>query len=103
MLKDEFIYEECFEQDDIKTKTFYFTGPKDMLKKLLNKNFPEACASTISIEVPMLFEEAKYAGVSISPTAENEDGYYDYEWHDLNLSYDEIEGLLSLTGDLIPA
>lgn len=80
------------------TTTLYFIAPKEMLKTTMIKDYPEAVAMEISIELPTNNMEARYAGVSVSPTryVEEDDGYEDYDWYDIYLPYDEIEELIDL-------
>ena len=77
--------------DDHNTTTLYFTAPKEML----NGEYPEADSMTISVEFPTDHMEACCASAMYSPTAYNpeEDGYSDYDWHDMDISYEDIERL----------
>lgn len=87
-------FEDRFECAEYGTTTLYFIAPKE----LLCGRYPEAISAEISIEFPTNIPEARYAGVSLSPTkydAEN-DSYTDYDWFDVDLSYEDIEKLMDL-------
>lgn len=74
--------------------TLYFIVPKEMLDNFFPKGkYPDAVSMEIAIEVPTNNIEARNAGVSVSPTRKTEDGYEDYDWTDVDISYEEIETL----------
>lgn len=81
-------FEEKVISEEYETTTLYFIAPKE----ILNGKYPEAERGEISIEFPTNNPEASYASVMFSPT---KDGV-DYDWFDVDLSYDEIEKLINL-------
>lgn len=93
MLDKRIEFEERFDSDVYNTTTLYFIAPKEMLKTMMIKDYPEAVSMEISIEFPTGCIEVKYADVCVSPT--NDDGE-DYDWYDIDLPYDEIEELIRL-------
>jgi hypothetical protein len=94
MLDKRIKFDESYISEEHDTITLYFTGPKE----LLVGDYPEAESMEISIECPREYICAEYANVEISPTRydEEEDGYTDYDWRDIDLPYDEIEALIKL-------
>ena len=93
MLDKRIKFEERFDNDTYNTTTLYFIAPKEMLKTMMVKDYPEAISMEISIEFPIDCIEARYADVCVSPT--NEEGE-DYDWYDIDLPYNEIEALIEL-------
>lgn len=79
-----YAFEESYFSEEYDTTTLYFVGPK-------RKEFPESDGSTISLEFPGKYIEPKEAAVSYSPSVNGED----YDYCDLNLSYEQIELLLA--------
>lgn len=74
--------------------TLYFIAPKEMLDNFFPKGkYPDAVSMEIAVEVSTDNIEAKNAGVSVSPTRKMEDSYEDYDWTDVDISYEEIETL----------
>ena len=94
MLNKHIQFDESYISEEWGTITLYFIAPKEML----NGKYPEAESMEISIECPIEYISPKYATVMFSPTKydEEEDCYTDYDWFDVNLSYEEIEGLIKL-------
>lgn len=86
-------FDERYRSEEYGTTTLYFSAPKEMLKMLLAKDYPDAIAMEISIEFPSNHIGADQADVCISPT--NTDGE-DYDWNDIDLSYDDIDKLILL-------
>lgn len=84
-------YEESYSSDEYETTTGYFTIDKSLLEKFRPGQYPEAEHGTISIEYPTKHPEANMATVMISPT---KDGL-DYDWTDIDLSYEAIEMLMA--------
>ena len=82
---------EWYINETYNTITLYFTAPKEML----NNKYPEAEFMTISVEFPIDHQEACCAGVSCSPTRYifEEDSYVDYDWFDMDISYEDVEKL----------
>ena len=98
MLDERIKFEERYESEENETTTLYFIAPKEMLKPLINRDYPEAISMEISIEFPTEHIEANYASVCVSPTKYDEEtnSYYDYDWFDVELPYEEIDELISL-------
>lgn len=80
------------------TTTLYFVAPAD----LLDGKYPDAEFATISVEYPNAYPEASYASVMVSPSKylEDCDAITDYDWFDVDLSYEEIELLLNNTKEV---
>ena len=76
---------------DYNTITLCFEAPKEML----NGKYPEAEFMTISIEFPIDHYDARYSSVRCSPTRyyPEDDAYSDYDWFDVDMSYEDIEKL----------
>lgn len=96
MLDNRIEFDERYDSEEHGTTTLYFVAPKEMLKTMLVNDYPDAVSMEISIEFPTEHIEANYASVCVSPTRENECGTEDYDWHDIDLPYDEIGELISL-------
>jgi hypothetical protein len=100
MLDSRIKFDERYDSEEYETTTLYFIAPKEMLKNMMIKEYPEAISMEISIEFPMGHIEPRYADVCISPTMHIvEDGidcYEEYDWYDIDLPYDEIEELIRL-------
>ena len=97
MLDNRIKFDERHDSEDYGTTTLYFIAPKEMLKEFIpTKYYPDSISMEISIEFPTNHIEANYANVCISPTREDENGTEDYEWHDVNIPNEEIEGLIKL-------
>ena len=94
MLDKRIQFDESYISEEWGTITLYFIAPKEML----NGKYPEAEHAEISIECPKEYIDARYANVMLSPTKydEDEDCYTDYDWFDVDLSYEEIEELIKL-------
>lgn len=73
------------------TTTLYFSAPKEML----DGKYSEAEFMTISIEFPTDHHEASDTHVECSPTEYDEetDSYTDYDWFDVDMSYEDIDKL----------
>lgn len=85
-------FEERYDSEEYETTTLYFICPKKMLKQ----EYPEAMMATLSIECPTNCIEAATANCVISPTKEDRGGLTDYDWKDIELTYEDIEMLLEL-------
>ena len=97
MLDNGIKFDERYDSEDYGTTTLYFIAPKEMLKEFIpTKSYPDAISMEISIEFPTNHVEADYANVYVSPTREDENGTEEYDWYDVNISNDEIEGLIKL-------
>ena len=97
MLDERIKFDERYDSETYGTTTLYFIAPKEMLKEFIpTKSYPDAISMEISIEFPTNHIEANHANVCVSPTREDENGTEDYEWHDVNIPNDEIEGLIKL-------
>ena len=94
MLDKRIEFDEKYIDEEYGTTTLYFIAPKEML----NGKYPEAESMEISIEYPTDHFEACYASVEFSPTKydEENDCYTDYEWFDVDMSYEDIEALIEL-------
>ena len=92
-------FDERYDDDYSNETTLYFIAPKEMLDNFFPKGkYPDAVSMEISIEVPTDKIEVRYAGVSISPTRKEDYGYDDYDWTDVDISYEEIETLFTIAG-----
>ena len=97
MLDNRIKFDERYDSEDYGTTTLYFIAPKEMLKEFIPTiDYPDAISMEISIEFPTNHVEADYANVYVSPTREDENGTEEYDWHDVNIPHDEIEGLIKL-------
>lgn len=94
MLDKRIEFDERWDRDD-GTTVLWFTGPKE----LLWGKYPEAECMEISVEFPTDRPYAENAIVELSPTKydEEEEGYIDYDWFEVELPLDEIEALIELT------
>lgn len=94
MLDKRIKFEESYVSEEYGTITLYFTAPKEML----NGKYPEAESMEISIECPSERTSARYASVMFSPTKydEESESHTDYDWFDVDMSYEEIEALIEL-------
>ena len=94
MLDNKIKFDESYISEEYDTITLYFTAPKEML----NGKYPEAESMEISVECPREYICARYSSVMFSPTKydECEDGYIDYDWFNIDMSYDDIEALIKL-------
>ena len=91
-------FDERFDDVEEGTTTLYFTAPKELLKTTMIKDYPEAVAMEISIELPTNNMEARYADVEVSPTRyiKEDDSYEEYDWYGIRLPYEEVEALINL-------
>lgn len=89
-------FEERYDSEDYKTTTFYFVADTSLLNELVGNKYPEANGMTISIECPMNCFDACNASVKISPYEKVDETTTDYDWTDIDLSYDEIETLINM-------
>ena len=94
MLDKRIKFEESYISEEYDTITLYFIAPKEMLCG----KYPEAESMEISVECPREYIEARYSTVMFSPTKydEESESYTDYDWFDVDMSYDEIEALIKL-------
>lgn len=92
-------FEERYDNAEERTTTMYFVAPKELLKDILNKDYPDAVSMSIRIEMPTDKIEANYASVSVSPTryTAEDDSYEDFDWSDVDLPDDEVEALIKLS------
>lgn len=106
MLDSRIAFEERYNDEENETTTLYFIAPKELLNTFLpEENYPDAVSMEISIELPtrclqngfISAMEADCISVSISPTRECEGGTEDYDWHDVEIPYNEIMELISLS------
>lgn len=93
MLDERIVFDERYDSDAYGTTTLYFVAPKEILKTMIGKDYPEAVSMEISVEFPTDHIEAGKAYVCASPTNENGE---DYDWWDVDMPYDEIEALIEL-------
>ena len=94
MLDKRIKFDESYVSEEHNTITLYFIAPKDLFDGIDE----EAESVEISIECPREYISSKYASVEYSPTKyfEEEDGYIDYDWREIDLPYEEIEALIKL-------
>lgn len=87
-------FEDIYICEDLGTTTLYFGAPKEML----DGEYPEAVSMEISVEFPIVCMEASAASVECSPTEYDEetDSYTDYDWFDVDMSYEDIEKLFDI-------
>lgn len=93
MIDNRIEFDERYDCEEYETTTLYFTAPKDLIHVMLGREYPDAVSMDISIECPTGQLDAQYASVGVSPTNENGE---DFDWCDVDLSYDEIEELIVL-------
>ena len=93
MLDKRIQFDDRWDRDD-GTTVLWFTAPKE----LLMGKYPEAESMEISVEVPTNNIKPEYAIVEMSPTkyVEEEDGYTDYDWCEIDIPLDEIEELIEM-------
>ena len=91
-------FDETYVNEECGTTTHYFTIEKSLLEEIFPNKYPEAYCGEIWVEFPTDCIDAREAYVAVSPTEydEENDGYTDYDWNDLSISYAEIEALLNL-------
>lgn len=89
-------FEEKYINEEYNTITLYFTAPKEWTADQYPNN--NVVGSEISVEYPIGFDDAMYANVQISPTEMffDKDGFYDFDWCDIQLSDSDIEALIKL-------
>lgn len=92
MLDKRVAFEEEYLSKEHGTVTYYFVGPREFLRELVDKEYPEADAFTISVECPINKQESRYAEVEMSPVYDGSD----YDWRDVDLPYEEIDALIAL-------
>ena len=92
MLDKRIVFEDEYVTEEYGTITYYFVGPKELLKEFMNKEYPEVEAFTISVECPINKQEGRYAEVEMSPVYEGSD----YDWSDIDLPYEEVDALIAL-------
>ena len=85
------IFEEKHVNWSNETTTLYFNASKEILAE----EFPEADATTISVEFPNTYCEARFSHVEITPAKEG----CDYDWQDFELPRSMIEQLFDLAKD----
>lgn len=89
------VYEHKIFYDDTKELVYYFTAPKRYLKEILGKDYPEAIFTTICVDTVGLFPDTENTFISISPAKEEEGCFVDYDWHDVDLSKDDLQLLVN--------
>ena len=92
MLDDRISYEESYVSSTYETTTGYFTIDKSLLEELRPGQYPEAEHGELSVEYPTERPEVNMTTVMVSPTKDGSD----YDWADVNLSYEIIEDLISV-------
>lgn len=87
------VFEDRYTNDGWGTTTLYFIAPKEWL----GDRWSEAVHAEISLEFPLAHQEPAYTTAMISPTMKvDDDCYSDYDWVDLELSYEDIDRLMNL-------
>ncbi len=89
MIDSRIKFDEKYVSDVYGTTTLYFIAPKEFL----NNKYPDAESTEISVEFPTNNPEPTHASVMFSPTKDGED----YDWYNVDLSYDDIEKLIALS------
>ena len=92
MLDNRISYEESLVSGTYETTTGYFMIDKSLLEELRPGQYPEAEHGELSVEYPTEHPEANMANVMVSPTKDGSD----YDWTDIDLSYEIIEDLISV-------
>lgn len=94
MLNTKIKFDSRYDDEEYGTTTLYFIAPREMLCGKYSK----AEFTAISIEFPSNHIEAHYASVMFSPRKyfEENDCYIDYDWFDINMSYEDIETLIKI-------
>ena len=87
-------FEEIYVCEELGTTTLYFIAPKEML----DGRYPGATSMEISVEFPTACPEARHASCECSPTRyEKKSGCYtDYDWFDVDMSYEDIEKMFDI-------
>ena len=93
---DKIKFEEKYINEEYNTITLYFIAPKEWTADQYPNN--NVVGSEISVEYPTDFADAMYANVQISPTEMflDQDGFYDFDWCDIQLSNSDIGALIEL-------
>ena len=82
------IFDERFDSVNGNT-TLYFTPPKKILNRfLLDYEFPKVISMEICIDFPTQHIEPEYALISVSPGRQINGGTEDYDWYDVDMSYE---------------
>ena len=94
MIDSRIYLEEIYESEEHGTTTLYFIAPKEML----DGKYPNAEHTEICIEFPTNKPEAHYSSVRFSPSRYDEEkqAFTDYDWYDVEMSYEDIEALIEL-------
>lgn len=94
IIDNKFQFEDRYDSELYETTTFYIIAPKE----ILGDKYPDAEFATLSIEVPTERMFDYNATVMVSPTKydEQEEGYMDYDWCDLELPLEDIRKLLDI-------
>ena len=92
MLDARISYEESYVSSAYETTTGYFTIDKSLLEELRPGQYPETEHGELSVEYPTERPEVNMTTVMVSPTKDGSD----YDWADVNLSYEIIEDLISV-------
>lgn len=87
-------FDDKWVKEDEGVTRLYFIAPKDTL----GSQYPDAEHAEICVEFPTERPKANCSVVSVSPTKyfEEEDGYVDYDWSDVDLPDEEIKELIAL-------
>ena len=70
----------------------YFIAPKEELKLLYPREYPEAESTEISLCFPADKVSSEYAHAEMSPTCDDTD----YDWNEVTLTKEEIDALIVL-------
>lgn len=91
-------FDERYDNEDNETTTFYFVAPKEMLDLYFPAPnwYPDAVSMEIAVEVPTECMESRLAGVSVSPTRNDDGQLSDYDWFDIDMSYEDTDALIKL-------
>ena len=95
MLQELLEYHTSKELEEEQILFFYYTGPKELLKKYRpDLDFPDAIGAEIEAEFPSEDLVAEFGYVYIAPIYKKNQDISTLEWHDAGFSYEEIEELL---------
>ena len=86
-----FQFDEVYRNDGYGEIVVYFNAPDFRLA-----DYPESESTEISVCFPIGEVEPAKALTAISPTRWNGDHFIDYDWHDITLSYEDIERLMAV-------
>ena len=93
-----FTYEETYSGEE--QEHLFTTEDRTQMSRILPERMLKgASGMTINVKLPKGSRDPEDASVEASPFVENEDGFEDTDWTDVDLSIQEIEQLLSILSE----